>query len=263
MRGYDHRTHAGNAGDVWKHFILLEVADRCLARGGLNYAESHVGWPDYALSVPGEWEDGVARCWRHLPDLQRFPYFEILADLNSLGLKGYPGSARLVLEAANRRSRKLSAELWDVDPDVATAWGEAVGTGFHKYRFHRGDGFSGVSSLLDRSKSGLLLVDPPHLDPQSADLAERLLGKAEDRGWVALLWEMMDERDLFEGSFERYELRFEQAGLSCGRWRGAVVSLAGADGALRQHLFHSVSEFLKIMRPREPFNSRDPMNPRD
>ena len=29
MGHYDHRVHAGNAGDVWKHFLLLEAAD-CL-----------------------------------------------------------------------------------------------------------------------------------------------------------------------------------------------------------------------------------------
>ncbi len=260
---YYHRVHAGNAGDVWKHFILLEVADRCLDRGGLNYAESHVGWPEYALSAPGEWETGVARCWRRLPDLQGFPYFEILAELNSPGSKLYPGSARLVLEAANGRGRKLSAEIWDIDPDVVAAWSETAEASFQELRFHRGDGFSGVSSLLDLFEGGLLLVDPPDLDPESAVLAERLLGKAEDRGWVALLWEMMGERTLSESSFERYELEFERAGLSGGRWRGAVVSLAGANGALRQHLLQSIREFLKIMRPKEPFNSRDPMSPRD
>jgi len=253
MRGYDHRVHAGNAGDVWKHFLLLEAADHCLARSGLNYAESHVGRPDYALSVPGEWENGIGRCWQRLPDLQKFLYFRILADLNCQSTKRYPGSARLVLEWSKKRSQKLSADIWDTDPGVASEWGEYAMARSGKVGFHREDGFSGVMAQLDCSVGGLLLVDPPHLDPTSADLAERLLSKAEDRGWVALLWEMMSERTSPGCSFETYELEFERAGLSCGRWTGAVVSLAGADDILRQRLRRSIQEFLKILDPKGTF----------
>ena len=250
MSGYDHRVHAGNAGDVWKHFLLLEAADYCLARSGLIYAESHAGRPDYALSTPGEWENGIGRCWQRLPDLQKFLYFRILADLNCQIMKQYPGSARLVLEGSKRRSQKLSAEVWDIDPGVASEWGESAMARFGKVRFHWEDGFSGVLALLDCSAGGLLLVDPPHLDPMRADLAERLLSKAEDRGWVALLWEMVGEGTSTGCSFETYKLEFERAGLSCGRWTGAVVSLAGADDILRQRLRRSIEEFFKILDPK-------------
>ncbi len=254
MSSYDHRTHAANAGDVWKHFLLMEVADYCLHNcDGLSYAESHVGRPDYALSIPGEWETGLGRCWQHLPDLQKFLFFRILADLNRQGLRLYPGSARLVLEASRIQGQRLSADLWDIDPGVASSWDEAPVASFQEVRFHRGDGFSGVFELLDVSFGGLLLVDPQHLDPASALLAERLLGRAEERGWVALLWEMMGERTSPECNYEAYELEFKGAGLSCGRWAGAVVSLAGADGALRQRLRRRIEMFLKIMRPTGTF----------
>lgn len=253
MSSYDHRVHAGNAGDVWKHFLLLEAADHFLVGNGLNYAESHVGRPDYALSTPGEWETGLGRCWRLLPDLQQFPYFRILADMNCQSLKRYTGSARLVLEASRTKGQKLSADIWDIDPGVASSWCEVDMACFQEVRFHRGDGFFGVLALLDREDGGLLLVDPPHLDQTSAILAERLLSKAEDRGWVALLWEMMGERTFQGVSFETYELEFERAGLSCGRWTGAIVSMAGADGALRQRLRRSIEEFLKIMKPTGTF----------
>jgi 23S rRNA (adenine2030-N6)-methyltransferase len=258
MSSYDHRAHAGNAGDVWKHFLLMEAADHCLARD-LNYAESHVGRPEYALVAPGEWVEGIGRCWRLLPDLQKFLYFGILADLNCQGLKRYPGSARLVMEASRMKGRRLSADIWDIDPGVALSWGEAPEACFQEVRVHRKDGFSGVLAFLDRSAGGLLLVDPPHLDAKSSVLAENVLSKAEDRGWVALLWEMLGERASTGCSFEKYELEFERAGLSCGRWKGAVVSIAGADSSLRQRLRQSIEEFLKILDPSEPFNSRFPM----
>jgi 23S rRNA (adenine2030-N6)-methyltransferase len=255
MNSYDHRAHAGNAGDVWKHFLLMEAADHCL-RNGLNYVESHVGRPAYALGASGEWKDGIGRCWRLLPDLQKFLYFRILADLNCQGLKRYPGSARLVLEASRMKGQELSADIWDIDPGVASSWGEAPKTRFREVTFHREDGFSGVLALLDRSAGGLLLVDPPHLDPQNSAQAERLLSEAEDKGWVALLWEMMGECTSTGCSFEKYELEFEQAGLSCGKWRGAIVSMAGDDVALRQRLKRSIEEFLEILKLKEPFNSK-------
>jgi len=90
-------------GDVWKHFILVEVAEHLLFRDrSLVYAESHVGRPEYALGAPGEWEKGIGRLWRHLPPLRDFLYFRILADLNPQGLRLYPGSSSLVLDTAKR-----------------------------------------------------------------------------------------------------------------------------------------------------------------
>ena len=83
MRHYDHRVHAGNAGDVWKHFLLLEAADCLLTPdSSLVYAESHVGRPEYALKAPGDWEGGIGKIWPILPSLRNFCYFDILADLN-------------------------------------------------------------------------------------------------------------------------------------------------------------------------------------
>src|SRR5512138_2992478 len=107
IRSYDHRVHAGNAGDVWKHFVLAEAVSFLLScQSGLIYAESHVGRPEYLLDSRGEWNGGVGRCWRHLPALQNFCYFKILANLNPQGLRRYPGSALLVLEAARMRGSK-------------------------------------------------------------------------------------------------------------------------------------------------------------
>ena len=131
MHHYDHRVHAGNAGDVWKHFLLLEAAD-CLLDpdSSLVYAESHVGRPEYALRAPGDWEGGIGKIWPILPSLRNFCYFDILADLNPESQSSfparnrfrsrfldrfldrfqdpllYPGSARLIYELAKRKGGK-------------------------------------------------------------------------------------------------------------------------------------------------------------
>ena len=147
MGPYDHRVHAGNSGDVWKHFLLLEVADCLLTPdSSLVYAESHVGRPKYALKPSGDWESGIGRIWPDLPLLKNFPYFDILAELNSFEpscpseTKCYPGSALLVAELAKRKKADLKIEIWDIDPAVGASWNECLD--HSSISFHLEDGFS-------------------------------------------------------------------------------------------------------------------------
>ena len=289
MRHYDHRVHAGNAGDVWKHFLLLETANYLLIPDcGLIYAESHAGRPGYALRTPGDWEGGIGRCWMHLPTLKRenFCYFAILSNANPSGLERYPGSAALVLQAARRRGSSLFAELWDIDPAMEAAW-----NGCSSAVFHQGDGFSGVLSLLDRSPprgAGLLLIDPPFMDAAVMQRAADLLCRAEEKGWVALCWYptgVRDARDegmegvargegwergegaeggeredgkeksagtLSDCGFEEHSLSFARAGLDGGRFEGAAVALAGADCTLSAHLRSRKRQFIRAMNPPRP-----------
>lgn len=246
---YNHRSHAGNAGDVWKHFLLAEVADHLLAgRKTILYAESHVGYPEYSLQNPGEWERGIGRCWPCLSALKTFCYFRIVGDMNPRGLVSYPGSASLVLETAGRHGANVSAEIWDIDPRVASAW-----HGDSRVNFELGDGFAGVRPLLDRSPPGLLLIDPPYLDEKDAVQAVDLLRVAEKADWIVLWWQMMGAETLHQGNFRSYPLRFSDAGLDGDRWQGAIVAVAGADEYLAERLEGSIQRFLEIMRSKQRF----------
>lgn len=251
VRNYDHKAHAGNAGDVWKHFILAEAANCLLAsRSRLIYAESHVGWREYFLDSGGEWEGGIGRCWSRLSALQDFPYFRILADLNPQGPMRYPGSAYLILNLARSRGADLSADVWDIDPSVAEDW--TTKTFQTEIKFHLGDGFSGVKSLLKMSRPGLLLIDPPYLDPADAKQAETLLSEAEENGWTVLWWYMDGMKTVLESCrMERLSLSFTDAGMNCGRWKGAVMALAGNSLPMKERLKESIRRFLEIMSPAE------------
>jgi len=241
--GYNHQIHAGNAGDVWKHFILVEVAEHLLFRDkSLIYAESHVGRPEYAISAPGEWENGIGRLWQHLPFLHDFLYFRILADLNPKGLRLYPGSSLLVLETAKRCEALVQAEIWDINPELAASWQDLSDA-----KFHCADGFSGVPSILDRSNPGLLLIDPPYLDAKDIALAEDLLRRAENAGWVVLWWYMSGLETVPQGDFIKCELEFSRAGMDGSRWKGAAVALAGADESLVESLRGQAERLLKIV----------------
>lgn len=261
---YNHRSRAGNAGDVWKHFILAEVAEYLLSREkNLVYIESHVGYPLYDLEKPGEWQDGIGMCWKRLDALKEFCYFDILDNMNPSGLTNYPGSAFLVLKATQKTGASLEgikcdsfglkANVWDTNPEVADSWHAVTLPGSNRFRFHLGDGFSGVRSLLDRHRTALLLIDPPYLDKRDLERAADLLERGSRSGWTVLQWQMEDVDTVKEIRCDKelYSMSFSDAGMSCGKWRGATVDLAGSED-LRDHVSERTQNFLRIMRYPEP-----------
>jgi 23S rRNA (adenine2030-N6)-methyltransferase len=246
---YDHRTHAGNAGDVWKHLLLAEVASHLLSRRKtLLYAESHVGYPEYSLEGAGEWRGGIGRCWSRLTALQNFCFFQIIGNINPYGLVRYPGSASLVLEIARKYRADIYAEIWDIEPQVAAAW-----SGDFRVDFHLGDGFSGAQKLMDQSPPGMLLIDPPYIDEKDAKQACDLLHTAIRARWIVLWWQMMGSKTLPEADFSVYSLNFSDIGLYCGHWQGATMAVVGADGILAKRLEESRQTFLRIMHSEQRF----------
>jgi 23S rRNA (adenine2030-N6)-methyltransferase len=251
---YNHRNHSGNAGDVWKHFILAEVTEYLLAKEkNLVYVESHVGYPEYSLEKPGEWQDGIGECWKHLDALKGFSYFSILDNINSSVLKNYPGSGIAVLMAAARAGFFLEADVWDINPDVAASWRNVHLPGSVKFRFHLGDGFSGAGSLIDGSKPALLLIDPPYLEIRDIERAVELLEKASRSGWTVIWWQMIDVDATPEicCNVEMYSLNFSDVGMSCGKWKGATMTLAGSDD-LKDYVNQRARNFLRILQHPEP-----------
>ena len=257
MGGYDHRVHAGNAGDVWKHFLLMEAADWLLKGSSrLIYAESHAGRPHYLLKAPGEWEEGIGRIWHLLPSLQAFAYFRILSELNpSLPQASeeriYPGSVRQIIELAGRRGTELQADIWDSHPDVAASWQDflsqeslpsiLVRPGIC---FHFSDGFSGLLSFLRPSSDSspcLLFIDPPYVQAQDVHMAERLMKKARNAGWTVLWWYMTDEMTA-PTAMDALEIDFAQMGLYGGRWKGAGVAVAGSKSSQLSGLLHHLQQ---------------------
>jgi 23S rRNA (adenine2030-N6)-methyltransferase len=251
---YDHKVHAGNAGDVWKHFILAEVAEFLLAVGNkLFYAESHVGYPEYCLEQDGEWQEGIGRCWERLDALLDFSYFKIIKRMNASSLKKYPGSARIVMEVARASGSILEAEVWDIDQNVAASWRDEPNQKHSHMRFHLGDGFGGVRSLIDKNERALLLLDPPYLEKRDFAEAIDILNEDERRGWTVLCWQMMDIEDMpdINRRIKQYPLEFANVGLGCGKWRGANIILAG-DEDLHNYVSQQSENFQKLMPPPEP-----------
>lgn len=230
---YDHRRHAGNAGDVWKHLILAEVADRLLAAGVRVYVESHAGRPGYLLRPGGEWEGGIGSLWPIPEGLAARPYFQIVAALNPHRLERYPGSAAIVLELARRRGFALRAELWDTSPEVVAAWRSHLGGDEgSQVQFHLGDGFSGTNRLIGGFREpALLLIDSPFTGGEDAAQVDGLMGRAAEAGWAALSWHPVGERPLPNprSRHRTFSLDFNEAGLDGCGMEGAAMVLAWGD----------------------------------
>jgi 23S rRNA (adenine2030-N6)-methyltransferase len=255
---YDHREHVGNAGDVWKHFLLLEVADCLLTPdSSLVYAESHVGRPKYALKPSGDWESGIGIIWPALPLLKDFPYFDILAEFNSieslrpLQIKCYPGSALLVAELAKRKKADLLIDIWDIDPAVGAAWNEYLD--HLPISFHLDDGFSGAMSLLKRAPPGLLFIDPPFTSPGDKEAAEELFCTAISLGWTVLCWHMMatipkETSSSFPDQSIEFSIKFSRIGLEYAGAEGCSIRAASPDEKMIRRISARIKAFLQIIR---------------
>jgi 23S rRNA (adenine2030-N6)-methyltransferase len=255
---YDHREHVGNAGDVWKHFLLLEVADCLLTPdSSLVYAESHVGRPKYALKPSGDWESGIGRIWPALPLLNDFPYFNILAEFNSieslrpLQIECYPGSALLVAERAKRKKADLLINIWDIDPAVGAAWNEYLD--HSPISFHLDDGLSGAMSLLKRAPPGLLFIDPPFTSPGDKEAAEELFCTAISLGWTVLCWHMMatipkEIPSSFTDQSIEFSIKFSRIGLEYAGAEGCSIRAASPDEKMIRRISARIKAFLQIIR---------------
>jgi 23S rRNA A2030 N6-methylase RlmJ len=178
----------------------------------------------------------------------------------------YPGSARLVWELAKRKRSTLEIEAWDIDNDVAAAWSEYAET--TSISFHLGDGFSGVMSLLNEAIPGLLLIDPPFLDSEDVNAAEKLFDRARELGWTVLCWHMVGTIDTmdtngreflpesrfhepFHESFHEFSIQFSQIGLDyCGA-KGCAVAVNSPHEYLEHRLEERIEEFRKIIQKYE------------
>jgi 23S rRNA (adenine2030-N6)-methyltransferase len=192
---YDHHRKAGNAADVWKHFILLAVADRLVgcspSRPDFHYLETHAGSGLYPLDRNGAWRTGLGRLGRVPDALAQAPYFQVLGTPPDPQAP-YPGSWLLLARRLRERGCTPRLALWESDPDIAqqasrTARDQLAAD---SARVHTGDGFSALAELADAQAPDLILVDPPFRPDAAADW-ERLLEAVDTLrrlDCVSLIW---------------------------------------------------------------------------
>jgi len=160
---YDHRSKAGNQGDVVKHVALLAVARHMLAHTprALKYVDAFAG-PAGSLLIPGgEWNNGIGKLNRAAepisPDVACWMRW-YLARPQLVGLR-YPGSALIVADAAARLRKKVEMTLWDISAEAVAD----LRMVFPKQRVVHAP----VDPTDDAVRSAnFLFVDPPGLNEQ-------------------------------------------------------------------------------------------------
>lgn len=176
---YQHRYHAGNFADVFKHVAL------CGLLASLNrkdtpwcYLETHAGTGLYDLTSvtadrTGEFRDGIERLW----GLENGPeplmrYLQTVRVDNSSGrLHSYPGSPRFAQSFMREKDRLVLCEKVPVMADQ-------LKQNLRVAEIHKRDGYEAISLLPPKEKRGLVLIDPPFERPDEFEACNEFLRAA-------------------------------------------------------------------------------------
>jgi 23S rRNA A2030 N6-methylase RlmJ len=173
---YDHSRKAGNRGDVWKHSLLLELADVLPTRSGVfKYVESHSGSPVHELRPGGEWERGVRSIVRETA-ARDSEYAAAARDW--LRAKRYPASWLFVANRIGKRFTSAHISLSDVADRVAASYPLTDNLRVPSnvaVEFRQTDGFGLVADL---ESADLVFLDPP-FNPVANDDWRRLAGACQ------------------------------------------------------------------------------------
>ena len=161
---YDHSRKAGNRGDVWKHFVLVALADAiphgAKGSGSFRYVESHAGAPFHGLANNREWRDGVGRIIRSAAGDS--PYVAHAREW--LCSQQYPAGWVFVAERLARRQFNVETTLFDKSDAVAKRYRpqpDARVPANVKVRFRHQDGYSGTEALY-AADADFVFLDPPY-----------------------------------------------------------------------------------------------------
>ena len=161
---YDHSRKAGNRGDVWKHFVLVALADAIPHGAGgsesFRYFESHAGAPLHDLSDNGEWRHGVGTITQSASDDS--PYLARAREW--LCSQQYPAGWVFVAERLAKRFENVETTLFDTSDNVAERYRRQPDIRMPtnvRVEFEQKDGYSAMVQL-DASTADFVFLDPPY-----------------------------------------------------------------------------------------------------
>ncbi|MEI6834242.1 MAG: 23S rRNA (adenine(2030)-N(6))-methyltransferase RlmJ [bacterium] len=165
-RPYNHCRYAGNNGDVWKHFLLLEVLRSLAPRkaASFHYFETHAG-PGYArLGDNGDWRRGIGRFMETGPGSQEYikhPYFElVLPPMRHNCL--YKGSWVLAAEyLRNVGHLNFKVTAHEINADTLKMAASTIRKG-QLSQWVSLEPRSGYDALENLEHADFVLIDPPY-----------------------------------------------------------------------------------------------------
>jgi 23S rRNA (adenine2030-N6)-methyltransferase len=211
---YRHSYHAGNAGDVLKHVVLVVILRRLVAKpGALFFLDTHAGRGAYDLVTdtgePGESAAGVLQlaATSGLPEAVT-DYLQLVRThagvMPAAQLpRSYPGSGRLAQLVLRPHDRAVLCELVRAE---AAALRQSIGRD-RRFRIVHGDGYAAMrAELPPAERRGLVLIDPAYESQQGEfRLIEQALHEGHRR-WatgVFAIWYPIKRRAPVEGFHAR------------------------------------------------------------
>jgi 23S rRNA (adenine2030-N6)-methyltransferase len=179
---YDHRHHAGNAGDVWKHVAWLSVL-ASFKRERVEVLDTHAGRGGYQLGPTGEWQGGVGRLLLQREESTGSGAVDrYLARIRRAPLGTCPGSPLLTLQALGRADRLVA---WEADEGAAADLRRAL-AGDPRAVARTGDGWSAPE--LTAGPPRVVLVDPPYSEKEDWTRVVAAVAAAWRAGHTVVAW---------------------------------------------------------------------------
>jgi 23S rRNA A2030 N6-methylase RlmJ len=183
---YDHRSKAGNQGDVIKHIALIAALDRALDehRGPtFKYADIFAGYAQNPLARGNEWKQGVGKLFERqdLNDNEHTALYKkwYLSRLKPPG-GVYPGSSLIAADLCTWKKKKFQLFLWDTgESPIADLKKVFIGQG-HSI-FHR----AAAPTEQEVISADFLLIDPPDGSKETWDSICKFLA---NRNPAVLVW---------------------------------------------------------------------------
>lgn len=170
---YEHRFHAGNAADVFKHTALVAILDRLRSStSSLSYVDTHAGAGRYHLGPEGEWKDGIGRLLAALDDEAPREVLRYTALLDARPSKkgvrylGSPLLAARALYGEGGDGTDARVRLHEID-DGAASHLEVALQRYPGARVVVSDGVAALAAGLPdvaEAEELFVLVDPPWVD---------------------------------------------------------------------------------------------------
>lgn len=165
-RVYDHRHHAGNIGDVFKHAVLFGVIDALANTGApLCWVDTHAAFGWYKIAQPSEADEGVQRLVGVTGAPRSVERLLAAVRVSQQGrVFGYPGSPTIVAAALRTGDR---AVFCDVGQAEVESLGRLFGDRTDVECVH-GDGLAEAERRARLCGAGahaprlVCLVDPPY-----------------------------------------------------------------------------------------------------
>ncbi|MHB1951322.1 MAG: 23S rRNA (adenine(2030)-N(6))-methyltransferase RlmJ [Acidiferrobacteraceae bacterium] len=188
---YRHGFHAGNAADVFKHYVLCRILASLRTKPTPFFVlDSHAGAGGYRLAPGCEHESGIGHIWNRPPVIpDTAEYLAIVGRHNPKSgvLLRYPGSPLIVRALLRSGDRAVFVEQ---HPEEHNALRALLGRD-PRLSVHLGNGWNLINAFTPPpERRGLVLIDPPYEQRSDFEQVSQALarGRRHWRGGIYCAW---------------------------------------------------------------------------